>query len=152
MSRAFVKEDVDPPERIGRPRSASGLPPGAINYITAAGAARLRSKFEDLRRSDREEDAQRVAELRSTLASITTVEIPEDEKTIAFGSKVTVQDDADQLRSYRIVGVDELNFYSDAVPWVSQTAKTLLAAEVGDRVTLENDGRVQIIAVEYPRE
>ena len=152
MSRAFVKEDVDPPERTGRPRSSSGLPPGAINYITAAGAARLRSEFGELRRSDRGADAQRVAELRSTLASVTIVEIPEDEKTIAFGAKVTVQDDADQLRSYRIVGVDELGFYPDAVPWVSQVAKTLLAAEVGERVTLENVGRVQIVAVEYPRE
>src|SRR5205814_5816772 len=37
MSRAFVKEDVDPPERSGRKRSASGLPPGATNYITARG-------------------------------------------------------------------------------------------------------------------
>jgi hypothetical protein len=35
MSRAFIKEDVDPPERSGRKRSASGLPPGATNYITA---------------------------------------------------------------------------------------------------------------------
>ena len=152
MSRAFVKEDVDPPERTGRPRSASGLPPGAINYITAAGAARLRSELGELRRSDRGADAQRVAELRSTLASVTIVDIPEEEKTIAFGAKVTVQDDADQLRSYRIVGVDELGFYPDAVPWVSQVAKTLLAAEVGERVTLENVGRVQIVAVEYPRE
>jgi hypothetical protein len=39
MSRAFVKEDVDLPERSGRKRSASGLPPGATNYISARGAA-----------------------------------------------------------------------------------------------------------------
>src|SRR4051794_10555261 len=32
MSRAFIREDVDPPERSGRLRSASGLPPGATNY------------------------------------------------------------------------------------------------------------------------
>jgi hypothetical protein len=34
VSRAFIKEDVDLPERSGRKRSASGLPPGATNYIT----------------------------------------------------------------------------------------------------------------------
>ena len=44
MSRAFVKEDVDLPERSGRKRSASGLPPGATNYITARGAKRLRDE------------------------------------------------------------------------------------------------------------
>jgi hypothetical protein len=46
MSRAFVKEDVDLPERSGRKRSASGLPPGATNYITARGAKRLRDELQ----------------------------------------------------------------------------------------------------------
>ncbi len=49
MSRAFVKEDVDLPERSGRKRSASGLPPGATNYITAHGVKRLRDELEKLR-------------------------------------------------------------------------------------------------------
>ena len=49
MSRAFIKEDVDPPERSGRKRSASGLPPGATNYITAGGAKRLRDELQKLR-------------------------------------------------------------------------------------------------------
>ena len=48
MSRAFIKEDVDPPERSGRKRSASGLPPGATNYITARGAKRLRDEVQKL--------------------------------------------------------------------------------------------------------
>ena len=47
--RAFVKEDVDLPERSGRKRSASGLPPGATNYITARGAKRLRDELQKLR-------------------------------------------------------------------------------------------------------
>jgi hypothetical protein len=49
MSRAFVKEDVDLPERSGRKRSASGLPPGATNYITARDAKRLRDELQKLR-------------------------------------------------------------------------------------------------------
>jgi hypothetical protein len=49
MSRAFVKEDVDLPGRSGRKRSASGLPPGATNYITAPGAKRLRDELQKLR-------------------------------------------------------------------------------------------------------
>jgi hypothetical protein len=49
MSRAFVKEDVDLPERSGRKRSASGLPSGATNYVTARGAKRLRDEVQKLR-------------------------------------------------------------------------------------------------------
>ena len=57
MSRAFVKEDVDPPERSGRKRSASGLPPGATNYITAHGAKRLREELNKLRAANAEQRA-----------------------------------------------------------------------------------------------
>jgi len=49
MSRAFIKEDADPPERSGRKRSASGLPPRATNYITADGAKRLCEELQKLR-------------------------------------------------------------------------------------------------------
>jgi len=48
MSRAFIKEDADLPERSGR-KAASGLPPGATNYITADGAKRLREELQNLR-------------------------------------------------------------------------------------------------------
>jgi transcription elongation GreA/GreB family factor len=151
MSRAFVKEDVDPPERSGRARSASGLPPGAINYITASGAACLRAELNELRRTNADEiDAARVAELERVLASATIVEAPDDSESIAFGAKVTVRNAAGELASYRVVGVDELHLYRDAVTWVSPLGKALLAAEVGERVVLpESDERVQIVKAEY---
>lgn len=151
MSRAFVKEDVDPPERSGRARSASGLPPGAVNYITAAGAKRVRSELEKVRRSSNPDPA-RIAELERVLASVTIVEAPADPASLAFGAKVMVRDAAGELRSYRIVGVDELRFYPDAVSWVSPIGKSLLAAEIGDRVTLDGDQRVHIVAAEHPRD
>jgi hypothetical protein len=49
MSRAFIKEDVDLPERSGRNRSASELPPGATNYIAARGTKRLHDELRKLR-------------------------------------------------------------------------------------------------------
>ena len=61
MSRAFVKEDVDLPERSGRKRSASGLPPGATNYITARGAKRLRDELQKLRAANA--NSERIIEL-----------------------------------------------------------------------------------------
>src|ERR1041385_3814764 len=71
MSRAFVKEDVDPPERSGRKRSASGLPPGAANYITARGAERLRGELNKLRASNA--DNERIIQLENVLASVHVV-------------------------------------------------------------------------------
>ena len=151
MSRAFVKEDVDPPERSTRARSASGLPPGALNYITAAGAARVRAELQELR-SSADRDNERIVELERVLASVTIVEAPDDPATLAFGAKVTVRDAAGELRSFRIVGVDEVRFYPDAVAWVSPNGKAILAANVGDRVTLAGEERVEIVAAEYPRD
>lgn len=150
MSRAFVKEDVDPPERSSRRRSLSGLPPGAANYITAEGRGYLQRELDNLRReAGASED--RVAELEQILASATVADGTDDPSTIAFGAKVTVRDAANQIRSYRIVGVDEVRFYSDGTAWITPVAKALLAAEVGDWVTLDNDEKVEIVQVDYPR-
>ena len=149
MSRAFVKEDVDPPERSGRARSASGLPPGAVNYITAAGAARIRSELDALRGGGGDV-SERIAELERVLSSVVVVEPPPDLETLAFGATVTVRDASGELRTYCIVGVDELRFHSDGVAWVSPIGKALLAAEPADWVTLEGGERLQIVKAEYP--
>ncbi|MGI8435896.1 MAG: GreA/GreB family elongation factor [Chthoniobacterales bacterium] len=149
MSRAFIKEDIDPPERKRRPRAASGLPPGATNYITTRGAQRLRKELSALRRAAPPDEA-RIAELEKMLASVTVVEPEADPATIAFGARVTVRDEAGEERAYRIVGIDELDFYPDAVSWISRNGKTLLAAEPGDRVALENETRGKVVAVDYP--
>ena len=61
MSGAFVKEDADLPERSGRKRSASGLRPGATNYITARGAKRLRDELQKLRAANG--NSERIIEL-----------------------------------------------------------------------------------------
>ncbi len=68
MSRAFIKEDVDLPERSGRKRSASGLPPGATNYMTARGAKRLRDELKKLRAANA--TSERVVELEQIRLSI----------------------------------------------------------------------------------
>src|SRR5437763_1307278 len=91
MSRAFVKEDVDLPERSGRKRSASGLPPGATNYITARGAKHLRDELQKFRAANATN--ARVAELEQILASVHVVDPPDPaSNSVAFGATVTVQD------------------------------------------------------------
>lgn len=145
-----MKEDVDPPEPSGRKRSASGLPPGAANYITASGAARLRAELEKLRRSAGDQ-AERIAGLREILETLAIVEPPDEpSKSVAFGARVTVRDPQGNECTYRIVGVEELAFYPDAVSWISPIGKGLLIASLNERVTLDESGPVRVVKIEYP--
>jgi transcription elongation factor GreB len=148
MSRAFVKEDVDPPERSGRKRSASGLPPGAINYITARGAKRLRDELEKIRAA--ELAAERATELQQILASVQVIDPPDEAlKGINFGATVTLKDKKGVSQTFTIVGVDELDLEADAVSWVSPIGKKLLNAKIGDWITLDDGRSAKITKVEY---
>jgi transcription elongation factor GreB len=143
MSRAFVKEDVDPPERTGRKRSASGLPPGAINYITARGAKRLRDELEKA-------GAERAMELQQILASVQVIDPPgESSKGINFGATVMLKDKKGVSYTFTIVGVDELDFEADAVSWISPMGKALLNAKIGDWITLGDGRSAKIEKVKY---
>jgi len=147
MSRAFVKEDVDPPERSGRKRSASGLPPGATNYITARGAKHLRDELQKLRATNA--NSQQVTQLEQILASIHVVGPPDPgSNSVAFGAKVTVKDKKGRTETYTVVGVDELDLEPHAVSWISPIGKALLAADMGDWVTLEDGRSAKIVKIE----
>jgi transcription elongation GreA/GreB family factor len=147
MSRAFVKEDIDLPERSGRKRSASGLPPGATNYITARGAKRLRDELQKLRAANAV--SERVTELEQILASVYVVDPPDaPSNTVTFGATVTVKDKKDLTETYTIVGVDEVDLKPDAVSWISPLGKALLAADMGDWIKLEDGRSAKIVKIE----
>jgi transcription elongation GreA/GreB family factor len=147
VSRAFVKEDVDLPERSGRKRSASGLPPGATNYITARGAKRLRNELQKLRAANTV--GERVTELEQILASVHVVDPPDPaSNSVAFGATVTVKDKKGSAETYTIVGVDELNFERDAISWISPIGKALLAADMGDWIKLDDGRSAKIVKIE----
>jgi len=147
VSRAFVREDVDPPQRSGRKRSASGLPPGAVNYITARGAAQLQAELTALCAVG--DKSERVAELKRVLSSVKIVEPLEGpSKNVFFGATVTLRDPHDNTQTHTIVGVDELDFEPGAVSWISPLGKALLASQLGDRITLEDGRTVKIVKIE----
>jgi transcription elongation GreA/GreB family factor len=147
VGRAFVREDVDPPERSGRKRSAKGLPPGAVNYITARGAARLQAELAALCAAG--DKSERIAELQQILDSVKIVEPPEDPlRSVSFGATVTLRDSHDRTETHTIVGVDELDLEPGAVSWISPLGKALLASQLGDRITLEDGRTVKIVKVE----
>lgn len=146
MSKAFTKEDDDLPERSARRRSASGLPPGALNYLTAEGARRWRAELANA-------GAERAPELARVLASATIVEPPTvPPEGAVFGAKVTLRNASGIEESYRIVGVDEVDFEPHWVSWVSPIGKALLGVEPGQRVKLEVDGETRawtVVRVDY---
>jgi transcription elongation GreA/GreB family factor len=147
MSRAFVKEDIDPPERSGRKRSASGLPPRATNYITARGAKRLRDELQKLRAANA--GGERIGELEHILASVHVVDPPDPaSNSVGFGATVTVKDKKGATEAHTVVGVDELDLEPDAVSWISPLGKALLAADMGHWIKLD-DGRIaKIVKIE----
>jgi transcription elongation factor GreB len=146
MSRAFVKEDVDLPERSGRKRSVSGLPPGATNYITARGAKHLRDELQKLRAANAV--SERVTELEQILASVHVVDSPDAPlNSVTFGATVTVKDKEDATQTFTIVGVDELDFERHAVSWISPLGKALLNADTGDWITLDDGRSAKIVKI-----
>jgi transcription elongation GreA/GreB family factor len=147
MSSAFVKEDVDLPEASGRKRSASGLPPGATNYITARGAKRLRHELQKV--SAAKANSARAAALEQILASVHIVDPPDPgSNSVAFGATVTVKDKQGRTETYTVVGVDELDLEPDAVSWISPIGKALLAGDMGDWITLEHGRTAKIVKIE----
>ncbi len=141
MSRAFVKEDIEEPERRTLRRAASGLPPGTLNLITAEGARQLRSRLMDLAQSAPADDDE-VSYLEEALASATIVEPRQqaDTKAVVFGSNVTLRTADGRLETYRIVGVPEVGLSPHNVSWLSPFGKVLLASTLGQNVRLSHGG------------
>jgi len=150
MSRAFVKEDAAYPERSGRTKSVSGLPPGAANYITESGERRLRDRLAELRRGSGD-SCEEIAHLEQILASVTVIKPPAVRPIgAAFGAALRVRASDGKPRDYRIVGVDEVDFEADAVSWISPIGRSLLGAKVGDRIKIgPGDRGVTLEAIRY---
>ena len=109
--------------------------PPPTNYISPGGAERLREKMVQLR-SAGENNPEKIAELEQLLASVSVVQPPETPRQgVGFGARVTVHDAEKQVRSYRILGVAELDIDSDAVSWMSKIGQALMGAGVGQMRT-----------------
>ena len=138
MSRAFIKEDVETFVRSPRRKSATGLPPGALNYLTADGAQELRARLTRLE-SAADRDEATISHLEHVLASATIVDPQTSWDEVLFGTAVTLQTATGELERYRIVGVDEVHLQPGNVSWVSAVGKTLLGAQRGQRVKFADE-------------
>ncbi len=167
MSRAFTREDDA--RDVVVPKQASPLPPGARNYLTAAGAQRLRRELARLVDEDRPRliaasaaagsagaDANqelqvvehRIAYLQQSLVTAqVSPPPPRPHEVVRFGATVTVRDSGGAETTYRIVGVDETDPAKNEVSWLSPIARALLNARRGDRVPFKFPGGLTQLAI-----
>jgi transcription elongation factor GreB len=140
--------------------------PGS-QYITPAGAARLRAELDELWRrerpqvtaavsaaaaqGDRSENAEytygkrrlreidrRVRFLRARLDGMVVVDQPpSDRRRIFFGARVTLETQSGQELCYRIVGPDELDMAAEYISMDAPLGKILLGKRLDDEITLE---------------
>lgn len=168
MSRAFVRDSDDHPEPPPA-RHVPDLPPGTRNYLTAAGAQRLRDELQNLVEIERpplvantnDPDAkrrllgvnQRIEELEQSLQSSEVIAPGEGSPDVVrFGATVTLRNRSGEELTYRIVGVDEAMFDEDSVSWVSPIARALTGARVGERVRFKfpsGEDDLTILSIRY---
>jgi transcription elongation factor GreB len=146
--------------------------PGS-QYITPAGAARLREELDALWRrerplvtaavaaaaaqGDRSENAEytygkrrlreidrRVRFLRARLQGMTVVsQTPSDRGRVFFGAQVTLENGSGERLRYRIVGPDEFDMSPEYLSMDSPLGKALLGKRLADRFELRLESGVQ---------
>jgi transcription elongation factor GreB len=164
MSKAFTKEDDSDDDELPETESPA-LPAGTKNYITPAGAEKLKKELRHLvsverpkitavvswaaSLGDRSENAdyiygkRRLREIDRRIRFLTKrLEIAEivdptssESDSVRFGATVKVSVDGDELKTYCIVGIDETDGKKGHVSWISPLGRALLKAKVGDSVT-----------------
>ncbi len=176
MSKAFTRESDGNDEDADVERDAAP-PPGGKNYITPAGAARLRAELRRLRYEERPEVTKTVAwaagngdrsengdylygkkrlreidrRMRFLSKRLESAEVVDPlavrSDTVQFGATVTVQYEDGTERTYSIVGVDEVDLERGRISWMSPLARALLKTQAGDVVTFRAPGGVQELEV-----
>ena len=143
VSKAFTKEDDDAPVAAPRRR---GAPVPEPNFVTASGLAAARAELDELLRSSGDPD--RIRELSDHLATAQVAE-PSDRKVVGLGASVTVEDEAGNRTTYRIVGAIEVDTKRGWLSWQTPIANALWDARVGDAVVLPRGADVEVVAIDY---
>jgi len=154
--------------------------PSSSPYITPEGFTALQKELQDLwlrRRDvvkalaaaaaegDRSENAEyiyrkkelggldrRIRYIQKRLPALTVVRETPAGDAIYFGAIVELCDDADETRTYRIVGPDETDAKTSAISMDSPVAKALLGKRVGDEVVItigEKTTTTNVVSIRY---
>jgi transcription elongation factor GreB len=144
MSKAFTREE-DAGELVTRPIA----PAGERRPVTPEGLARLHAQLDTLDAqigayraqglSDALPDLEvRRRQLGATLEALDVMQSgPDPEGRAVFGAWVTVEDEAGEVRTWRLVGPDEADAREGLLSVQSPLALALLGTRVGDTVEVE---------------
>ena len=95
----------------------------------------------------------RVRFLTKRLESLTIVRnSPQDQSRVFFGAWVTLINDKDETKRYRLVGPDEFNVSEGKISIDSPLARALLKKQVDDEVVIQTDKNEEVLcidAIEY---
>lgn len=153
-----------------------------LNYITPQGLQKLKDELEYLIKEDRptvvktvawaasngdrSENAdyiygkRRLREIDKRMGWLTKrieaaeVVDPKELKSekVVFGATVSLEDEEGEVKTYQIVGEDEIDTSKGKISWKSPVAKALLNKQVGDEVKIrrpKGDSWVEIVKLEY---
>jgi len=140
MSRAFVKELEDAPERDLVLKVAEPLP------ITAQGREKLAFALEAAG------DPAERSRLEAILERVYVVAPPDDRSVAAFGATVSVSGAGKDAKRFRLVGPDEVDIPSGDIGSDSPLGEALLGSRVGDTVVWRRpagDRNLSVRAIEY---
>jgi transcription elongation factor GreB len=174
MSKAFVKESELEEEL---PPAAQDEPPGAKNYISPAGYARLKAELKHLVETERPEVVRTVSwaasngdrsengdylygkkrlreidrRVRFLIKRLENAEVVasagRDSEQVFFGATVTVRTASGTERTLTVVGADEVDTARGRVSWHSPVARALLKARNGDTVTLRTPAGAESLEI-----
>lgn len=181
MSKAFTPNDP-PDVDLDDDDEEEERPLGFKNYITPEGFKRLQQELQDLKtrvrphytevvawaasNGDRSENAdyhygkRKLREidrrLRYLSKSLDTAEIVEYTKNtsgqVFFGATVTIRDEDDSLKTYTIVGTNEVDFERGRISWISPIANALFKAREGDFVQFRSPKglrEIEVVEISY---
>lgn len=162
MSKAFTREGDENVEDLGAEVDASI--PGGKNYITPAGAERMRQELKKLRYEERPEVTKVVSwaagngdrsengdyqygkkrlreidrRMRFLAKRLEAAEIVDPlvitATYVQFGATVLLKYEDGSERTFSIVGIDEVDVARGRISWRSPLANALLKAQQGDVV------------------
>ena len=127
-----LKDELDHLWRVKRPEITQ-----KVAWAASLGDRSENADYQYNKKLLREID-RRVRYIRKRLEDMRVVEYaPEQEGRIFFGAWVEIENDAGDIKRFRIVGSDEIYGGKDYISIDSPMARALLKKEVGDEVIVQ---------------
>jgi transcription elongation factor GreB len=167
VSKAFTSEEPQDEAPLGR--APPRLAPGEVRHVTPEGHAALRAELariegaraalggvpEAERKARADDLARRAALVEATLAAVTVADpASAPDGMAAFGTWVTVEDEAGARTTWRLVGPDEADARRGQVSTHAPLGRALLGHRAGEVVEVARPSgvaEVEIVEVRKTR-